>query len=129
MRITITIDDDDGNSSTWQPSGIEPPYIKGPSLILTQEDGSKTEIDDRRAEGGGGGEEGLEDRLTRARWATSAAWVRLETPSLARIRETWRLAVFGLMKSRSAIWRLVMPSPTSASTSSLARGQPVLGER
>ncbi len=45
MRITITIDDDDGNSSTWQPSGIEPPYIKGPSLILTQEDGSKTEID------------------------------------------------------------------------------------
>jgi hypothetical protein len=45
MRITITIDDGEGNSSTWQPSGIEPPYIKGPSLVLTQEDGSKVELD------------------------------------------------------------------------------------
>ncbi len=46
MKITITIEDGDGSTSqVWQPSGIEPPYIKGPSLVLTQEDGTQTELD------------------------------------------------------------------------------------
>ena len=45
MRVTITIDDGEGGTSVWQPSGIEPPYIKGPSLILTQEDGTQVELD------------------------------------------------------------------------------------
>ena len=93
MRITITIDDDDGNSSTWQPSGIEPPYIKGPSLILTQEDGSKTEIDIAALKAGGGGEEGLEDRPDAARGGRprppGCGWRRRAWPGSAR-RGGWR---------------------------------------
>ena len=34
-----------------------------------------------------------------SRWATAAASVRLRTSSLARIRDTWTLAVFSLMYS------------------------------
>jgi hypothetical protein len=47
MKVTITIEDDgDGASIDWgAPKGIEPPYIKGPSLVLTHEDGTQTEID------------------------------------------------------------------------------------
>jgi hypothetical protein len=47
MKVTITIEDDDGANIDWGPAGrgIEPPYIKGPSLIITHDDGRKTEID------------------------------------------------------------------------------------
>ena len=44
MRVTITIDDDD-DGVTWRPTGIQPPYIKGPSLVLTHEDGTQTHLD------------------------------------------------------------------------------------
>src|SRR6266540_5070419 len=37
------------------------------------------------------------------RWATAAASTRVLTPSLARMLETWTLAVFALMNSSSAI--------------------------
>jgi hypothetical protein len=42
---------------------------------------------------------------------------RPATPSLARIRETWTLAVLGVMNSSWPIWRLVRPAATSARTS------------
>ena len=48
MKVTITIEDDgDGANIDWGPAqkGIEPPYIKGPSLVITHEDGRQTEID------------------------------------------------------------------------------------
>ena len=38
-----------------------------------------------------------------SRCATAAAWVRLRTPSLLRIRETWTLAVFSAMNSAAPI--------------------------
>ena len=50
------------------------------------------------------------------RWATAAASVRLRTSSLARIRETWTLAVFSAMKSESPISRFVRPSATRTRT-------------
>ena len=37
------------------------------------------------------------------RWATAAAWVRLPTPSLRRMRETCTLAVFSAMYSEAPI--------------------------
>ncbi len=37
-------------------------------------------------------------------------------PSLARIRDTWTLAVFSAMNSAAPIWRLVAPSASRAST-------------
>ena len=46
-----------------------------------------------------------------------AASIRLRTPSLPRMLETWTVAVLGLMNSVSAIWALVRPIATSASTS------------
>jgi hypothetical protein len=47
MKVTITIQDDDGANIDWGTAGqgIEPPYIKGPSLIITHDDGRKTELD------------------------------------------------------------------------------------
>jgi hypothetical protein len=48
MKVTITIEDDgDGASIDWGGAGggIEPPYIKGPSLVLTRDDGTKVEVD------------------------------------------------------------------------------------
>ena len=48
MKVTITIEDDgDGASIDWggATGGIEPPYIKGPSLVLTRDDGTKVEVD------------------------------------------------------------------------------------
>jgi hypothetical protein len=52
-----------------------------------------------------------------SRWAIAAASPRPVTPSLARILETWTLAVFGVMNSAWPICWLVRPSATSASTS------------
>lgn len=46
------------------------------------------------------------------RWATAAASERLVTPSFARMFDTWTLAVFVLMNSVSAIWRLVFACAT-----------------
>ena len=51
-----------------------------------------------------------------SRCATAAACVRPCTPSLARIRETWTLAVFSAMYRAAPIWRLVAPSASSART-------------
>jgi len=51
-----------------------------------------------------------------SRCATAAAWVRLRTPSLLRIRDTCTLAVFSAMYSAAPICRLVAPSATSTST-------------
>ena len=51
------------------------------------------------------------------RWASAAASTRLVTSSLAMIRETCTLAVFGEMNSCSAIRLLLCPSATSRSTS------------
>jgi hypothetical protein len=56
-------------------------------------------------------------RSSPRRWATAAASPRPATPSLARIRETWTLAVLGVMNSSWPIWRLVRPAATSARTS------------
>src|ERR687898_2802773 len=47
----------------------------------------------------------------------AAASTRVWTPSLARMLETWTLAVLGLMNSAWAIWRLLPPAPTRARTS------------
>jgi hypothetical protein len=52
-----------------------------------------------------------------SRWATAAASTRVWVPSLPRMLDTCTVAVLGLMKSASAIWRLVRPAATSASTS------------
>jgi hypothetical protein len=46
------------------------------------------------------------------RWAIAAASPRPATPSLARILETWMLAVFGVMNSAWPICRLVRPAAT-----------------
>ena len=43
------------------------------------------------------------------RWATDAASTRLATPSLARMWDTWTLAVFSLMNRALAIWRFDAP--------------------
>ena len=59
-----------------------------------------------------------------SRWATAAASPRPATPSLARIRETWTLAVLGVINSAWPICRLVRPSATSASTSISRRVRP-----
>ncbi len=56
--------------------------------------------------------------------ATRAASVRVETPSLPRMLLTWTPAVDSLMKSPSAISRLVRPAATSASTSRSRRVRP-----
>ena len=56
--------------------------------------------------------------------ATAAASVREATPSLPRMFETWTPAVFSLMNSSSAIWRLVRPSATRPSTSRSRRDSP-----
>jgi hypothetical protein len=45
MKVTITIEDGEDRSTSVFSSGIEPPYIKGPSLVLTHEDGSQTALD------------------------------------------------------------------------------------
>ena len=47
-----------------------------------------------------------------SRWAIAAASPRPVTPSLARILETWTLAVLGVMNSCWPIWRLVRPAAT-----------------
>jgi len=49
--------------------------------------------------------------------AIAAASTRPATPSLARMLETCTLAVLGLMNNAWAIWRLLRPAATSASTS------------
>src|SRR4029453_7171951 len=51
------------------------------------------------------------------RWASAAASPRPATPSLARMWETCRLAVFSVMNSDWPICRLVRPAATKASTS------------
>src|SRR5215217_3928347 len=65
-----------------------------------------------------------------SRWAIAAASPRPVTPSLARILETWTLAVLGVMNSAWPICRFVRPSATSASTSTSRRVRPseVAGE-
>ena len=63
------------------------------------------------------------------RWATAPASPRLLTSSLARIRETWTLAVFSLMNSSSPIWRFVRPAATRLSTSRSRGGQAERGVR
>jgi hypothetical protein len=59
--------------------------------------------------------------LSPRRWATAAASPRVATPSLARMRETCRLAVFSVMNNSRPICRLVRPSATSDSTSVVSR--------
>jgi hypothetical protein len=49
--------------------------------------------------------------------AYAAASVRVSAPSLARMWETWTLAVFGEMNSRAAIAQFVAPEATRQSTS------------
>src|SRR4029450_3056372 len=51
------------------------------------------------------------------RWAMAAASTRPAAPSLARMLETCTPTVLGLMNSAWAIWRLLRPAATSASTS------------
>src|SRR5947209_4318492 len=51
-----------------------------------------------------------------SRCAIAAAWVRLCTPSLLRIRDTWTLAVFSAMNSAAPICRFVAPSAISVRT-------------
>ena len=58
----------------------------------------------------------LRTAVSPRRCAAVAASTRERTPSLARIRETWTLAVFSEMNSVSPISRLVCPSATSART-------------
>ena len=58
-----------------------------------------------------------------SRNAIAAASPRVATPSLPMMFETWTPAVLSLMNRRSAIWRFVRPSATSASTSR-SRGEP-----
>jgi Subtilase family len=53
MKVTITIEDTDrtaadvftATTNSAEAGGMEVPYIKGPSLVLTHEDGSKTQLD------------------------------------------------------------------------------------
>jgi hypothetical protein len=59
-----------------------------------------------------------------SRWAIAAASPRPATPSLARILETWTLAVLGVMNSAWPICRLVRPSATSANTLTSRRVRP-----
>jgi hypothetical protein len=56
-------------------------------------------------------------------WPTNqvATWARLLTASFSRKCSRWPSTVRSEMNSRSAIWRLVRPSATSAATS-LSRG-------
>src|SRR5215216_4269191 len=56
-------------------------------------------------------------RSSPRRWATAAASPRPATPSLARIRDTWMLAVFSVVDRSPTICRLVRPAATSVSTS------------
>jgi hypothetical protein len=51
------------------------------------------------------------------RWAMAAASTRPAAPSLARMLETCTPTVLGLMNNAWAIWRLLRPAATSASTS------------
>src|SRR5262249_58346554 len=60
----------------------------------------------------------------RRRWAIAAASTRVWTSSLARMLETWTLAVLGLMNKAWAIWRLLRPDATRASTSHSRRVRP-----
>ena len=48
---------------------------------------------------------------------------RLRTSSLARIRDTWTLAVFSAMKSCAPIWRFVAPRGDEREDLALARGE------
>ena len=66
---------------------------------------------------------------SRDRWATAAAFSRLSTFSFARMCDTWSPAVFGVMKSRSPIWRLVRPSATRSRTSASRRVSPNASSR
>jgi hypothetical protein len=67
-------------------------------------------------------------RLSRpSRWATAAASPRPVTPSLARILETWMLAVLGVMNSAWPICRLVRPrrpGPAPPSLAESGQGRP-----
>src|SRR5262249_34901671 len=60
-------------------------------------------------------------------WAIAAASTRPAAPSLARMLETWTLAVLGLMNNAWAVWRVVGPAATSAGTSPSRRGRPRWG--
>jgi hypothetical protein len=63
-------------------------------------------------------------RSSPRRWATAAASPRPATPSLARMLETWTLAVFSVMNNVSPICRLVRPSAINARTSVSRRVRP-----
>src|SRR5262249_33137747 len=52
-----------------------------------------------------------------ARWAMAAASVRLAAPSLARMFDTWTLAVLAEMNSSAAMSRLLRPPATRRATS------------
>ena len=46
MKVTITIQDDDGGHVDWSAQeGTEGPYIKGPSLVIPREDGPDAHLD------------------------------------------------------------------------------------
>ena len=57
------------------------------------------------------------DHSSPRRWANAAASTRPRTLSLRRMRETWTLAVLGLMNSSAPISRLVRPAATRRRTS------------
>src|SRR5512132_2506538 len=67
---------------------------------------------------------GADAAVSPRRWAAVAASTRERTPSLARMRETWTLAVFSEMKSDAPISRFVWPSGDQGQDRELARGQP-----
>src|SRR5204862_5540853 len=71
---------------------------------------------------GGTGQVGTAPWSSPSRTATAAASVRVATPSLPRMFETWTPAVLSLMNSVSAMRRFVYPSATRARTS---RSRPV----
>ena len=56
-------------------------------------------------------------QATPTRWATAAASIRLVTPSLRRMLDTWTLAVFSETYSSAPISRFVLPAATRARTS------------
>ena len=57
------------------------------------------------------------DQVTPSRCATAAASIRLDTPSLRRMFDTWTLAVFSDTYNSAPICRFVRPAETRDSTS------------
>ena len=88
-------------------------WFLGPALIALLGDAEPAERPSRCPTSSSSGayprppSPGAEDAASPRRCAAVAASTRERTPSLARIRETWTLAVFSEMKSDSPISRFV----------------------